>query len=835
MAENLGLTSQQVRQKLSKYGENVLPEKPPPSSFSIFLSQLKSPLVYILLGSALITFGLKDYTDTYVISVALVINTFLGFIQERRATNALEALKKLINPTAEVLRDGTRKIIPFSDIVPGDVCIVNAGDKIPADGKVITSKLFFVSEAILTGESVPVTKDSADKVFMGTIVTSGMARVLVESTGVSTELGKIAISVQDSYEDTPLRRQLNHFSRQLTYLVSFLTAFVVVVGIILDMDVVEIFKTSVALAVSAIPEGLLVGLTVVLSVGMQRILKKKGLVRNLVSAETLGGVTTICVDKTGTLTEGKMRVTDVVGSEMDIAKQALVANDLDDPITIAMWEWAKEKLKKTDLKVTSADNYIQKYRRVDSIPFSSQNRFFACLTQINSKEKTLFVSGAPEFLVGWSIMSSADKKKISENIEALTGSGKRVIGLAKKPVLNSKENIDESDVKNNLDWVGLIAFSDPLRTGVKEALEKTKEAQVKLIVITGDYAQTAEAIIEQLGIKMDKKDITLGSELQKMKTKDLEKFLAETAKVKLFARTTPDQKLKIVNALKNNGEVVAMMGDGVNDAPALKKADIGIVVADASDVAKESADLILLDSSFSTIVAAIEEGRGIFNNIRKIILYLMSDAFEEIIAVVGVLILGIFTSSQIPLPITAVQILWINLVSDGFPHLALTVDPNIKGLMSQKPKNPKEPLVTDKIKKLIAVTSVWGGLSALIIFYYFYRITGNIDLARSVAFAALGLNSLFYVFSVRNLENPIWRDNPFRNRWLNIAVLGGLFLQIVPFTNDLGRNFLGLEKLKFEEWVVVFLSSLFMLIMIELFKRIGRFPKTQNYYGFKIA
>jgi len=810
---DLGLTTSEAKARLQKYGPNKLPEVPPPSDLSIVVDQLKSPLVYILIFAAIVTFLLGEYTDTTIIAVAVLINTELGFFQERRANRALHALKGLIHPQAEVIRDGNRLKIEASDITIGDVCIVKAGDKVPADGSFIETNRLFVTEAILTGESVAVSKEKGGNAFMGTIITSGNGMLVVEKVGRDTEIGKIALQVQEPYEDTPLKRQLIKFSSQLTILVVGLTVFVFIAGLVTGRDLVEIFTTSVALAVSAIPEGLLVGLTVVLAIGMQKILKNKGLVRNLVSAETLGGVTTICIDKTGTLTEGKMKVTEIFGDKIDIAKQAIIANDMDDPIVVTLWEWANKVLSNKDLKGENIDDYLNKHPRMDSIPFTSSARFFASLNKVSRDKQVIFVNGAPEFLLEWSNLSSDKQKVIRSKIDKLTSEGKRLVAMARKEVFGSKKKINPEDVKKDLEWVGLIAFSDPVRTGVKDALDKVKSAKVKLIVITGDYAQTAVSVLNEIGLEIKNENIILGRELEEISDTELRKRLLMGESL-LFARTTPNQKLKIVKALKANNEVVAMMGDGVNDAPALKHADIGIVVGDASDVAKESADLVLLDSSFTTIVSAIEEGRGIFDNVRKIILYLMSDAFEEIVAVVASILVGL------PLPITAAQILWINLVSDGFPHLALTVDPRAADIMKSAPRNPREPLVNSWMKKLILIVSLGGGITGLVLFTYFYKTTGDLMLAKSIAFAALGINSMFYIFSVRMLIRPAWKGNPFENKFLNVAVLGGIFLQIFPFFFSKTRELLDLRILSLGNWVLIFCTSLFMFIIIEVVKQI---------------
>lgn len=808
-----GLSNLDAKNRLKRYGFNTLPEEPPPSDIKIILSQLKSPLVYVLVFAGLITLVLKHFSDSVIILIAVVINTILGYLQERRASKALFALKQLIHPQTEVIREDKRIKVPVEEIVPGDVCVINAGSKIPSDGKLIEANRLFLSEAMLTGESVPVGKEKGDKVFMGTVVTSGNAFFLVEKTGRNTEIGKIALQVQEPYEDTPLKRQLVRFSHQLTVLVIILITFVFVIGFLSGRDILEIFTTSVALAVSSIPEGLLVGLTVVLAIGMQKILKKKGLVRNLVSAETLGGVTTICIDKTGTLTEGQMQVTDVLGDEIYIAKQSLIANDFDDPLLTALWGWANKRVTPKDLGGIGIDEYLSMHERIDAIPFSSKERFFASFNNVSSNRKMLFINGAPEYLLEWSNLPESEKRKIQVDIDRLTSEGKRLIAMAKKEVNLHGYKIAIDDVKKDLNWVGLVAFSDPVRQGVKDALEKVKNAKVKLVIITGDYAQTATSLLKNLNIQVGDKNIILGGELEKLSVDTLRNKL-DTSDNLLFARTTPSQKLKIVKALKENNEVVAMMGDGINDAPALKHADIGIVVGDATDVAKESADLVLLDSSFATIVSAIEEGRGIFDNIRKIILYLMGNSFGEIFAVFGTLLLNL------PLPVTAAQILWINLVSDGFPHLALTVDPRAENIMDKPPRNPSEPLIAGWMKKLILIISIVGGLLALVLFIYFLKTTQNENLARSIAFVALGINSLFYVFSVRTLREPFWKINMLENKWLSIAIIAGISLQIFPFLFSKTREFLNLENLALTHWLVVFLTGILMFVIVELLKNI---------------
>ncbi len=819
--EHSGLSDAEARGLLAKYGPNVLPEKPPPSNFVIFISQLRSPLVYILLVAASITFFLGEYSDTVIICVAVFINTILGYFQEQKAGRALYALKKMLHPQARVIRGGHEIMIEASLVVPGDLIILNQGDKVAADGTLLEANRLFIAEAILTGESVPIAKEVEGKVFMGTVVTAGRGLMKVALTGEETEMGKIALSIQDADEETPLAKQLTYFSKQLTILTLVLVAFVFVIGVIDRLPIVELFTTSVALAVAAIPEGLLVALTMVLAVGTQRILHRKGLIRNLVSAETLGGVTTICADKTGTLTEGKMQVVEAVGDGDELSLQAIIANDRDDPMVMAAWDWGLTRQSFREENDSRFDAFRDKYKRVDSVPFTSEGRYFASLNENGGKKNMLYVNGAPDYLLKWSNLSSKEKGELTKKIEELSARGMRLVGMARKELPNTKKKIVDGDVKKDLEWVGILAFTDPPREGVKEALAKTAVAGIRTVVITGDYPETAKVIMSQLGIEVVDASVVTGDKLAEMKLPELQKVLS-SHKTLLFARTTPDQKLKIVDALKKNGEVVAMTGDGVNDAPALTKADIGIVVGEASDVAKESADLVLLDSSFATIVATVEEGRAIFDNLRKIVLYLMSDAFAEIVVVVGAMLLQAFFIDDLPLPVTTAQILWINLVSDGFPHLALTVDPKRHNSMLMPPRDPSEKLVAKWMKVLIAAVSIVSGLSGLLMFLFVYFSTDDVTLARSVAFAVIGANTLAYVYSVRTLTDPLWKEGIFDNKWLLLAVTGGLFLLLIPFSLPSLQQFFEVTSLSLYYWGLVFVVAMFVVTFIEFFKFLYR-------------
>ncbi len=796
-----GLSTDEVKIRQKEYGYNQLPEKKPPTKLSLFISQLKNPLVFVLLGAAVVTIFIGHANDAFIILIAVFINTILGFVQEYRTSNSLSALKKFISIKATVLRDGERIHIDTKDIVPGDIVFLNRGDKIPADGILISTNRFSANESVLTGESLPINKNVDDRVFMGTTVSSGQAVMLVENIGITTEVGKIADKIQDKDEITPFQIQLKKFSNQLLIIIGGIIVFVFIIGVLRGMDITEIFITSVALAVSSIPEGLLVSLTIVLTIGMQKILKRRGLVRKLAAAETLGGVSVICVDKTGTLTLGQTEVSDFKGNKEALALQLSVANDLDDPVLISGFKWSK------NIHRDDSNRYI----RIDSIPFTSKERFFISLNELDSDNNIIFVNGAPELLLSWSTLNQSEKDTVTQEIEMLTNEGKRIIGFGRKIVDKTKKTLEVEDAKCDLEWVGIVAFSDPVRDGLIEPLRETYEAGIKTVVITGDYPKTSIYVLSQLGINVSDDEYITGDILSNMSDEELKNRIE---KIKLFARTTPDQKLRIVNAYRDNGEVVAMIGDGVNDAPALHRSDIGIVVNEASDVARESADLVLLDSSFSTIVHAIEEGRVMFENIRKIVLYLLCDAFEEILVVLAGIIFGL------PLPVTAVQILWVNLVSDGLPNLSLTVDPKRRGIMKDKPRSPDEHIITSWMINLIIFVSVIAGLTAFLSFYFVYKNTGSITLARSVTFVTIGINSLVYVFSVRAPFTSFIKSRMFKNRWLGLSVLAGFILQFLPFATENFRNFFRVEKLSATYWGIAFGLSVLMFLIVEMFKHV---------------
>lgn len=780
-------------------GRNIFTLQKPPSELQVAFDQIKSPLVYILLFAATITFIMGSMLDTAVILLAVAINTTLGFIQERKAQKGLLALKKMLAPTAKVYRDNQIQTVDARDIVENDRVVIHAGDLIPADGILLESINLFVNEAVLTGESMPIEKSQAtdNAVYASTIVTSGRATYTVKAIGMKTRVGHVAQTFYDIQEEpTPLQMQLSSLAKMLAFIVVFICLGIFIFSLIRGENLISMFALAVAIAVSAIPEGMTISLTVVLSVGMQRILDKKALVRRLVSAETLGSVSTLCVDKTGTLTEGIMRVVKWKLVDHDKAiKTAVYVNNLENPIDIALWEWVQGQDHYDPQKISDS------LPRIHEIPFDGTKKYMVVL----NAEGT-WIKGAPEILLEHSTLSLQEKKLWMEQINIYAEKGLRILGLA----YTAKNAVKLPS--DSLTFLGIIGVSDPMRPHVKEAIDACRQSGISVKVVTGDYRVTSESVLAQLGIHIQDavREIMEGKELEDITIDDL---VRRVGNIKLFCRVTPDQKLKIVEALQQTGEVVGMTGDGVNDASALKKADIGIVVASASDLAKDAADLVLLDSNFQTIVTAIEEGRVIFDNIKKIVLYLLSDAFTEIVLITAAII------ANLPLPLTAILILWINILSDGFPNLALTIESKEYDVMKRKPRPKSFPILNSHLKSMIAGISIVKALIALIAFLYILSISNNITHAQTLTFAIIGTGSLVYAFSIRSLSKPIWKINLLENPWLLIAVVAGFTIQMLVIYVPWMQTVFHTYPLQATDWLIVAFSECILIIFSEIFKK----------------
>lgn len=734
----------EARQRLKKFGKNVLPGEKPYSKIRLFLSQFNNPLIYILLAAVSISFLLRHYTDTIFVVFVLFINTTVGFYQENKANQSLFALKKMVKIRAKVLRGGNEKEIDSEELVVGDVVFLKPGDKVSADGRLIESKGLKINEASLTGESLAVEKTAAavlaeetplpektNMVFMGTIVEEGWGIMTTVATGVNTQIGKIVLLLKETKEKkTPLQRKIAALSKITgAFILSFIFV-IIIVGYFTEKSFSEIFAASLALAVSAIPEGLLPAITVILVLGMRRIFKQNGLLRKLAATETLGSVTVICTDKTGTLTEGKMRVSQILtstrellsdrldglakgenanGAESHIAalKIAALANDafVENP-EAALEKWVvrgrptEQALLLAAMQAGLNKKELEKqYPVLDRITFESDYKLSVTLHRQNENQNALYVVGAPEEIIARSVDFDIDGKKekldataaakLKAKLETVTEKGLRVLACAHKNYDSRTKYRNLIELTKELSFVGFIALKDPLRRDAQAAIAVAKKAGIRTVIVTGDHKLTAKAIAEEIGLEAEEKNIIEGKDLETVSDDDLR----EKAKyISIYARVSPSHKLRIVSALQANGEVVAMLGDGVNDAPALKSADIGVAVGSGSDVAKEVADLVLLDDNFKTIVKSVEQGRIIFENVRKVFTYLVADDSSELFLFLANMAMGL------PLPLLSAQILWINLVEDGFPDIALTTEQETNGVMDEKPRNPRESILHRSLK-----------------------------------------------------------------------------------------------------------------------------------------
>jgi len=801
-----GLNEKQVQELKNKFGENLIPFKEKDNWLSILLSQFKSPLIYILIIVGLISLFFKEYFDASLIGVVVVVNVLMGFFQEYNAKKTLSALKKILKPKTIVIRDGQRKEIEVKELVPEDLVILGSGDRIPADGILVEGAGLLVNEAILTGEEEAVTKTEKEEqnvLFMGTTVISGRGVMKITKTGKETEMGKIGQSLAEMKEGkTPIQIKLEIFAKNLVYIVLAISLFIFIVGVLHKENPLEMFRMTVILSIAAIPEGLPIAITVILALGMRKILKRNGLVKTLLSIETLGSTSVICTDKTGTLTEGKMEVVKTNFLDKDKTLLALTLNNEQrSAVEVAIWDYVKNE------KINTQEIF-DSIKRTYEEPFDSEKKYSMTINKVDDKE-TAFLMGAPEIILSFCKISNKEKNKILVEIEKWADEGLRILGVAFK----DKGNLIE---KKEFNWLGLIGITDPIRKEVKEAIKIAQEAGINVKIVTGDYRKTAERVATNLGFKLQPKNILEGQELETISEEELKNRIDD---IVLFTRVTPHQKQKIVKVLQEKGEIVAMTGDGVNDALALKKADIGVVVGTASDVAKEAGDLILLDNNFKTIVTACEEGRLIFSNIKKTVGYVLSNSFAEITLIFGSVLLNF------PFPLTVAQILWSHLICDGPPDLTLSFEPKEKSLMEERPNNIKrEKIMSGFIKFLIFAISLVTGILSLFLFWYFGIKQGNLNLGRTIAFAVIASDNLIYIFAFKDLKKPIIQmKNFFQNKYLFLGVAYGfllIFLAIYfPFLNKI----LGTIPLEPFHWLLILSVALISTLIVELSKIFSKF------------
>jgi len=855
----------EANQRLKDFGRNVLPQEKPYSKIRLFLSQFNSPLMYILLTTVVISLSLKHYSDSIFIIIVLFINTTVGFYQENKANQSLLALKRMVKIRAKVWRDGYEKEIDSEELAVGDVVLLKSGDKVPADGRIIESKGLRINEASLTGESQAVEKKTDDvvpesaqlpertnTVFMGTIVEEGRATMVVVATGINTQIGEVVSLLKETKEHkTPLQKKIASLSRITGAFILSIIVVVLIEGYFTEKNFTDVFVAALALAVSAIPEGLLPAITVILVLGMRRIFKQNGLVRKLAATETLGSVTVICTDKTGTLTEGKMQVSQIltgarelvsdsisglaknenangVESHISALKIATLTNDafVENP-EAELQEWiVRGKPTEKALLLAGMQSGLNKqalerqYPVLDRISFESDYKFAATFHRKDDKQNMLYVIGAPEEIIARSVnldidgrmekLGTAEANKLIAKLEILTQKGLRVLACAHKNYAIETKYQNLSELVKELSLVGFIALKDPLRQDAKDSILIAKKAGIRTIIITGDHQLTAKAIAEEIGLEIKDENIVEGKELEIMSEDELKE---KSKTITIYARVSPRHKLRIVGALQANGEIVAMIGDGVNDAPALKSADIGVVVGSGTDVAKEVADLVLLDDNFKTVVKAIEQGRVIFGNVRKVFVYLVADDFSELFLFLGSMAMGF------PLPLLPAQILWINLVEDGLPDIALTTEQETKGVMDEKPRNPKEPILNRPLKLWMTAIFFITGLAAFLSFFFLWKLTGDLHKTRTIVFALMCLDSLVFAFSVRSFKRTIFRKDIFSNRYLVGAVTISVILLVGAIYLPVLQKILTTQSLGATEWAIILSISLIEILLIEFSKK----------------
>jgi Ca2+-transporting ATPase len=712
----------------------------------------------------------------------------------------------LLKPTTTVIRDGTRQEIELRELVPGDLVVLNTGERVPGDGQIVECIKLTVDEAILTGESEPLAKSTTskkDQVYMGTTVVTGRGLMRVTRTGADTELGQIATSLRDEeQEETPLQIRLEAFSRALTRLVILITAAILVIGLISGRPFLEMLRVSIILAIAAVPEGLLIAVTVILVLGMRKILKRNGLVKKLLAVETLGSVTVICTDKTGTLTEGRMRVTRTDFRDLQRALETMVlCNDLEGPVDAALWEYARTQLS------NDPQALADRAERLDEELFTSETKFMITANRIGGQTFD-YLKGAPEIVLGMCQITPDERERILTQVEQWAGEGLRLLGLASRSQ-NALEN------RSGYTWLGLVAMEDPIREGVREAIRVAQRAGIQVKMITGDYRRTAERIAAIIGLPVGEDQVIDGEELAQM---DDQQLRERVDRMSVFARIRPQDKLRIVRALQAQNKVTAMIGDGVNDAPALKRANIGVVVDSATDVAKETADLILLDSNFRTVVAAVEEGRVIFENIRKVVAYTLSNSFAEVLLIFGAMLLNW------PAPLMVAQILWIHLICDGPSDIVLGFEPKEEGIMEEKPKPLQEPILNWLGLSLIGVISATSALVGLYLFGHYSKIHNSAITGQSYVFASFAVNSMIYIFAYRSMRRSIFHSGRLsQNKPLIAAVLSGLALAIGAFLVPSIRDLLRIVPLSLSQWSEVFGVALLLLVAVEVEKWISSY------------
>ncbi len=860
-----GLTEREVKFRLQKFGKNIFYQSDNSWFFKSLYSQIKSPLVFILIMAGLVTFAVGEFTDSVVIFIAVAINIIIGLFEEGKASKAFSKLRDSQAKTATVIREGKKMVIDATELVLGDVIKIQAGEQIPADARLLEQKGLEVNEAVLTGEWIPVYKDTKkcpeetivnerkSMIWMGTLVTEGWGMAVIVATGLNTEVGKIAGLLEGEESPlTPFQKSVKKLARTLGFVIMGILVGLFMLGIYRDHNPFEMFRVAVAVAVAAIPEGLPAAVSFALAMGMDRILSKGGLVKNIGAVETLGSITAILTDKTGTITQSLMRVSGVVtysrlfeDKNKISKKDARIFDPKDDRLTplkfavlatdafienpddgFSDWVVRGSPLEKS-LVMACAEAGIYQHKlsklmpRLDYMPFDSERRFGASLNDIEGGRKTLFVIGSPDYILEnsqsvlksgkISAFSAPDKKIMENEIEKYAIQGSRVVGVAFKETDWDMIPRETDHRFGELVFSGFISFHDPLRPDIDKAVEAARQAGILTVMITGDHEKTAEKTAEEAGIAGAGAKVLSGKSIDEA---DDEKMKELARGTKIFARILPHQKLKIVKAFQANGETVAMVGDGINDAPAVKRAEVGVSVGSGTEVTKEAADIVLLNDSFSILISAVEEGRRALVNLRKIVLYLLSTGFSEIILLCSALAAGL------PLPVLPAQILWANIVEEGFMNFAFAFEPSDKSNMKRKPSFFAGGGIFEKeTGRLLFLVSFTTSMFLVALFVLLNNVFGyEIEKTRSIIFAAISVDSVFFAFSIKNLSKSIFSINIFSNIYLVVSVLISLvFLCGALFFRPL-MDLLSVVSLNFYELLLVALIGVLNVAVIEFGK-----------------
>ncbi|MGM0588069.1 MAG: cation-translocating P-type ATPase [Bacteroidota bacterium] len=867
-----GLAEEEVVKRKSIFGPNEIAVEAGLTRWQILVHQFKDPLIYILIAAAFVTFVLQDYIDSGVILAVVLLNAVIGYIQENKAQHAIRALSKLSDPKAQVIRNGREIEIPSRDLVPGDIVLLSSGGRVSADMRILLSKGLEVDESALTGESEVINKqvdpirasnlvpaDQKNMAFAGTIVTQGRAKAVVVRTGSSTELGKIATTVKEiGIIKTPLQEKVDRLGKNIGNLILGFSLLIAVIGILYNMDPSEIFITVVAMAVSAIPEGLPVILTITLAIGVRRMASRQAIIRSLPAVETLGSTTVIGSDKTGTLTKNQMTVrqiwaddklfettkagyqlegtiseneNEVTPSAESGLFQTLLAGTLANEANTTAVEMGEPQGDPTEIAlhvsaykggIRLSDIRLRK-EQLDFLPFEPERKFMATLNKDESGQ-TIFMKGAPEAVLDRCKYQLKDGERIpvdSEKVKAVSkqmaAQGLRVLAMAYRST-ESEFLDDMSDLEDEFVLTGLQGMEDPVRPEVVEAVQSVRESGIRVIMITGDHVDTAVAIGRQLGLDPEEHGALEGKVLDRLSDEELDLQLMN---INIFARVSPKHKYRIVDRLKNLDHVVAVTGDGVNDAPALRAAHLGVAMGKSgTDVAREASDMVLSDDNFASITAAIEEGRIVFSNIRKVTFFLLSTAVGELIVILIAVLMNW------PLPFIAVQILWINLVTNGLQDIALAFEPGEPGILKRKPRPTKEGILTGRLMERLGGVGVVLAAGTLGVFWWVYQQTGDLDMARTAAMTQMVVFQFFHVLNCRSLDRSIFRINFFSNKFLFASLTAALLAHLAVLHVGFLQTVFRTMPLSGDQWMMLVGVGTLVIVGGEIDKFINRWRKS---------